>query len=70
MGDSQYGCLHCNKNYSTYKSLWTHNKIHHNGVKIVKSSGDEKDEVGSFECRKCNKKYVTDNRGIIMKNSV
>ena len=58
MGDSQYGCLLCNKNYSTYKSLWTHNKIHHNGVKTVKSSSDEKDEVGTFECRKCNKKYA------------
>ena len=36
MNNEKYKCNHCNKTYSTYKSLWTHNKNHHNGIKIVK----------------------------------
>lgn len=53
-----YSCLVCKLNYSTYKSLWTHNKIHHNGVKTVKNNTiDEPVVVGLFACRKCGSKY-------------
>jgi hypothetical protein len=45
-------------NYSTYKSLWTHNKIHHNGLKTVRNNTiDEPDAIGLFACRKCGSKY-------------
>ncbi len=59
MSDLPYSCLGCKLNYSTYKSLWTHNKIHHNGgVKTVKNTTfDEPDRDGLFECRKCGSKY-------------
>lgn len=58
MSDLPYSCLVCKLNYSTYKSLWTHNKIHHNGVKTVKNTTfDQPEPDGLFLCRKCGSKY-------------
>ena len=34
MNNEKYNCNGCNKMYSCYRSLWTHNKKFHNGIKI------------------------------------
>ena len=46
-----YKCIDCNKIYSNYNSLWTHNKKFH---KIVQEKDDE------YGCRTCNKIYKHD----------
>ena len=33
--DGRYICKICNKKYSSYKSLWNHNKKYHNSVFII-----------------------------------
>ena len=63
MNREKYKCNNCDKEYSTYNSLWTHNKFHHNGIKIV--DGKKKTEIihekveeqNEYKCRVCNKKY-------------
>ena len=55
MNSEKYNCNNCNKTYTSYKSLWTHNKIHHNGIKndeIVKE-----EIITEYTCGLCNKKY-------------
>ena len=45
-----YCCIICNKYYSSYQSLWIHNKkFHKENVKIVKEN------VKSLTCDFCNK---------------
>ena len=40
-------CLECNKNYSSYKSLWNHNKKFH----------QKKEKVKEYICKNCNKSF-------------
>lgn len=60
-----YKCKDCNKNYSTYKSLWYHNNKYHkktisecnssltnNNIKLLEDIDDKK-----FGCSYCSKKY-------------
>ncbi len=51
-----FNCKICNKNYSSYKTLWRHNATHHKNENIV-ITNDTK--VRSFECEHCNKKFTT-----------
>ena len=56
MDDSKsksYKCTHCIKQYTTYASLWTHNKHHHPINTINKINICNK----QYNCSKCNKKY-------------
>ena len=57
---SEHNCSICNKVYSSYKSLWTHNKNFHNKPVIIKTENQEQEIQNDcilFECRICNKKY-------------
>ena len=57
MNNTKYQCNNCNKIYSCYRTLWAHNKNHHNGdIKSVKNEIVE-EKHKTFECIKCNKKY-------------
>ena len=56
MNNTKYSCDYCNNNYSSYKSLWGHNKKYHNGVKTEKPTTIEENITG-YECRLCNKIY-------------
>jgi hypothetical protein len=47
-----FKCLLCNKNYKSYQSLWNHNKIKHNDIKI------KNQEQKKFQCQNCNKKFT------------
>ena len=55
----KYNCNHCNKMYSGYRSLWTHNKKFHKGVKPEKKTEENTTEENTtdYECRICNKIY-------------
>lgn len=56
--NESYCCNTCNLNYSTYKSLWTHNKLKHDGILTVKSIFVKKDvSCKLFNCSKCTKVY-------------
>ena len=52
MNNEKYKCNDCNKNYSSYNSLWTHNKKYHKTEKKT----EEKNTI-EYTCRVCNKKY-------------
>lgn len=52
MEGKQHKCNYCAKEYSTYASLWTHNKYHHS---LNKLNNTEKNKI--YNCSKCNKKY-------------
>jgi hypothetical protein len=56
-------CIECNKVYSSYQSLWIHNKKYHiktvpNGIHIV-SDGIQKVDITKkiYKCKKCEKEY-------------
>ena len=49
-----YKCNDCERVYLNYKSLWTHNKKFHNGIKIIKTINEDTNE---YICRLCNKIY-------------
>jgi transcription elongation factor Elf1 len=59
MNTEKYNCNHCNKTYSSYKTLWTHNKNHHNGIKTEKTIIEEKPKKmdTEYSCIICNKIY-------------
>ena len=59
MNTEKYNCNHCNKTYSSYKTLWVHNKNQHNGIKIEKNIIEEKPKIidTEYSCRICNKVY-------------
>ena len=61
MNNEVYNCNDCNKTYSCYRSLWTHNKNHHNGIKIEKNIEKNPKMIEThntiYNCRTCNKKY-------------
>jgi len=48
-------CDHCKRDYSSYKTLWTHTKSFHQNTEIV--NNDIKPR--NFECKYCNKKFTT-----------
>ena len=53
-------CNSCRKEYLNYKSLWSHNKKYHNGiktVKIIKNEIIEEEKQMEYSCRNCDKKY-------------
>ena len=56
-----YECTICNKQYSSYKSRWNHNKLFHNITPIQKSENDTSipslNTLKNYDCRKCNKIY-------------
>ena len=62
--DSRHQCKNCNKNYSSYKSLWHHNNKYHKPLDKpdisqhkpdISQNGLSKD--GYFKCDFCEKKY-------------
>jgi hypothetical protein len=61
--NKEHKCNYCNKNYSNYNSLWTHNKKFHNGIKKtneVKIEIIEESKINNiveYGCRTCDKKY-------------
>jgi len=58
-----YSCKHCNKEYSSYKSLWNHNKkFHNNNVKkcydnVKKCYDNVTNQSKSLLCKYCNKVF-------------
>jgi hypothetical protein len=48
----KYVCNCCVKEYLNYKSLWSHNKKFHNGIKMVKEK-----TIIEYGCRICNNIY-------------
>jgi hypothetical protein len=57
----EYKCNKCNKNYSSYKSLWKHNKNFHtnnntqNNIVPPQITIKECVKLSTFICKKCNK---------------
>ncbi len=52
----EYKCIECSKEYKAYKSLWEHNRVHHDGRKVeklVKTTLCEVIVAGKYPCRKC-----------------
>ena len=47
-------CDYCKKDYSSYKTLWIHNKKFHQNTEIVNNI-----KLRNFECKYCNKKFTT-----------
>ena len=46
----QYICNYCNKNYSSYQSLWIHNKKFHN-------PNQTESNISQYNCKYCCNKY-------------
>ena len=57
MADTKsYCCNVCNIQYKSYKSLWTHNKIKHEGATTSKSVFEKKESnCITFSCSTCDK---------------
>jgi len=59
----EYKCSICIKDYSSYKSLWNHNKKYHNikssesKQKVSEKSAESKLLVTLLDCKYCNKSY-------------
>ena len=56
LNECQYKCVECSKDYKAYKSLWEHNRVHHEGKKVEKAKDVTlcEDVVPSkYYCRKC-----------------
>jgi hypothetical protein len=51
MSKDIYKCADCDKIYSSYNTLWKHNKIYHNSRKIMKNIPE------NFKCCICEKEY-------------
>ena len=63
----EFKCDICIKKYSSYKSLWNHNKKFHNIGKVQISStssshiiqeSSKEDDSKLYNCRYCNNKYL------------
>jgi hypothetical protein len=52
MINEEHKCNICIKTYSCYRSLWTHNKKYHKGIKDEKTVN-----INEYKCRTCDKKY-------------
>ena len=70
MNHEKYRCNDCNKFYSNYNSLWTHNKKYHKCIIKFNNVSEEKtteektteektteEKTTEYTCIKCNKKY-------------
>ena len=57
MNNKNYNCIECNKTYSSYRSLWGHNKKFHKHIKIEKTTIVEENNTIENSCRVCNKIY-------------
>ena len=59
MADTKsYCCNVCNIQYKSYKSLWTHNKLKHEGATTSKSVFEKKESnCITFSCSTCDKVY-------------
>ena len=60
MNNEKYNCKNCKKEYSCYRSLWTHNKKIHNGIKTEITGVEEEPKISDttiYNCRICNKTY-------------
>jgi uncharacterized Zn-finger protein len=59
MADTKsYCCNTCNIQYKSYKSLWTHNKLKHDGVTTSKSVFEQKESICiTYNCSTCDKVY-------------
>jgi len=63
----EYKCIKCNKNYSSYQSLWIHNKKFHSIDVILCNKTDEncnksiincnKNVIKTYNCKFCNKEF-------------
>ncbi len=51
----KFNCTICNKEYSSYKTLWAHNKTFHQSIQINRNDN----KTRNFECEYCNKKFTT-----------
>lgn len=47
-------CKICNKKYSSYQSLWIHNKKYHNGNKEQNEHKNTPEQNKNYECEYCN----------------
>ena len=52
-----HSCNICNKIYSSYKSLWNHNKKFHNNDVIESNITVIKSNNTIYNCRYCNKQF-------------
>ena len=52
MINEEHKCNICIKTYSCYRSLWTHNKKYHKGIKDEKTVN-----INEYKCRTCDKRY-------------
>lgn len=59
MADTKSFCCNlCNIQYKSYKSLWTHNKLKHEGVTTSKSVFEKKEsDCVTYSCSTCDKVY-------------
>ncbi len=62
----EYICTVCNKQYSSYKSLWNHKKEYHPNklaeirqisLKMTNNDSKSSEDNNSFQCRYCEKVY-------------
>jgi hypothetical protein len=51
-----YKCDICKKDYSSYQSLWKHNKIYHIN-NMIKSNKIKEISINDIKCNQCNKKF-------------
>jgi hypothetical protein len=59
--DDEHKCNICNKIYSSYKTLWTHNKIKHkteiNKCNVKVSEKYENSQLKIYKCKYCDNEY-------------
>jgi hypothetical protein len=75
----EYRCDHCNKKYSSYQSLWIHNKKYHT-IKNIDSTGnvlictgnvlENNSETTNYKCKYCKKYSSQDKINGIMKKII
>jgi hypothetical protein len=57
----EYKCKKCNKNYSSYQSLWIHNKKFHNlpstNINLTSTNINQISTNKKYNCKYCNKSY-------------
>ena len=67
---SDYSCLLCNKDYSSYQSLWIHNKKYHktkdnNTNTNIQSENKKVKSEKKFTCRFCNHMFTRKNNMVV-----
>ena len=51
----EYECKECTKKYTSYKSLWNHNKIYHILKTDIKSDDNK---IKEAKCQYCNRSFA------------